>query len=806
MAGIFNSGKAVELPAPVKLAVNPVAQTAALRPVQQSQGGNARALADALGSLNGGLQRYAEVDHAIRENPESLANKEWIAQAQLMSADDLRKEVETNGPNMPRVQRDAAGVLLGEKATTDARAALTHHFNTDFDYANGDAAADADRIISGFAAALPDDISRAAFTRSMRSFRQAHLDRAVEAKATQAKTEIATAVIDSFRNTIDEAQSQGKSAEQVAALVFERSAGNRTYLGLTGQEQNDTIIGIAEEAAQRGDRALVIALLDGTRQGADGKPVPPLSRIAGNATVSAKLKDLARARQTERIEQDSYVTFETLNTQVSEGTFTEKEAAPLIANGTLTAKAAAAKVAQAADVRARLEAAAAKAEREVQFAQVYERQRAQVLTEAAHELETYAGVTNIQDVQIISKTGNGTVTITKKETIDAAIARKEAAFRDKRQMLINGGASEADADIIVNRDRVTFYAANALDNEAWKMQFNGIAAMVSPDALAKGEAGSQQAQHTAELFLQVRAANPAYAEGLLTNPQSKDFLQAYEVGRNVTRLGPAEAAIAASAWQAQPEAEKNRYRLKPEKLDKMATDAIKEAVGGWSPDTRGANFGLVRGKYEELSRLNLPEEVLQSRVAEWLDETAVPINGVLLQTPVNQGPDFPVLAEKRLKAIYEDKKDELFLDGSGDDDLYLVPTASGGTFTVWSKTRRVPIGVSITPADIESDRKQLRDERAAVAVQIAKESAAERRQTYNDYVARERALIDHWRNKRGRLGKWSADGWEKSLDRFIFEHSPEGRARAAQVQKSIPGAVEAIIGTGAANSPMMGEE
>ncbi|UFS66938.1 hypothetical protein LO749_20820 [Paracoccus denitrificans] len=735
MAGLFNTGKRVEAPAPVRLTVAPVAQTAALRPVQKEAGSNARALAEALGSLNGSLMRYAEIKQGIEEDPNSRANKEWIARAQQMGMDELQALATSGEADGIRVREDALNALLGEKAVSDARAEITEHFNTGFDYQSGDATVDVDEIIARHAEALPNDIARAAFTRGMGGFRQAWLDKVVETKVEYAKGEVSTAVIDSFRNAIDDAQAQGKSADEVAALVFERSASNRTFLGLSGQEQNETIIGIAEEAAQRGDADLADALLNGERRGAKGEVIPAIAKIAGLNSKAVRILDLARARQTELIERESYDTYSTLNRKVAEGSLTDADVKPLIANGTLTAKGAAAHVRQSDANRAQLQAREAKAQKELVYRQANERQRAEVIAAASHELESYAGVTNIHDVEVVSKTGEGTETITRQQAIDAAVTRKEQQLLDKREKMILEGSSEEEADLIVNRDRVSFYAANALDNDAWTMQFNGIAAMVPADVLAKGGAPAQQAQEVAELYLQVRATNPAYAEGIVSNPQAKEFLEAYEIERNITRLPPERALMAASLWQAKPETEKNRFRIKDDRRDEIATELLKGTLdSGWfvSADVGGANFALVRSKIEQLSRMNLPEPVIKKRTQEWLKSATVPVNGMLVGTNGRTPADFKTLAETRLKTLFEEVKEAEFLEDEPNDDLYLVPTPSGGGWTVWSKSRRVPLNYTITERDLQALRQEAEQKRAEEAAKIAAQGRARNRVYSND--------------------------------------------------------------------------
>lgn len=753
MAGLFGSGKQLAPAAPVKVQVSATPQQIAARPVQRDAGGNARALADALGGLNSSLRRYVEVDNAIKEDPESLANREWVARAQQMSMEDLQSLAQSGEADGYRVREDALNSLLGEKAISDARAEVTEFLNTDFDYQSGDATAAVDEIIARHAEALPNDLARASFVRGMGGFRQGMLDNVVTKKVEYAKTQVASAVIDSFRNTIDDAQGQGKSAADVASLVFERSASNRTFLGLTGQEQNETILAIAEEAANRGDVDLVEALLNGERKGANGETVPALSRIAGVSPKAVKLLDVARGRQTEILQRENFEVYDGLNSKVAEGSFTEADAKPLIEKGALTAQQAAAQVKQSNSNRAQREAKAAKDAQELVYKQAHERQSASVISAATSELESYAGVTNIQDVEIVSRTGDGTTTLTKKQIVDTAISRKEAQLRDKREKLIQGGTAEADADLIVNRDRVTFYAANALDNDTWKMQFNGIAAMVSPDALAKGGEPSQQAQDVAELYLQVRAANPAYAEGIVSNPQASEWLDAYEIERNLTGLPPDRAAVAASLWQAKPEHEKNRFRLKDEDRDKMSGEVLKDALGGgWftSVDTGGANYALVRSKVEQLSRMNLPETVIRQRTQDWLKTATTSVNGMLMVTNGRTPPDFKALAEAHLSELFEQVKDAEVLDDEDATDLYLVPTPSGGSWTVWSKSRRVPLAYSLTEADLQRARQEARSKRATEGAAASSGAAATRRQEIetqqmlNDAQERNSAGFGFW--------------------------------------------------------------
>ncbi|SFQ37959.1 pseudouridine-5'-phosphate glycosidase [Nitratireductor indicus] len=83
------------------------------------------------------------------------------------------------------------------------------------------------------------------------------------------------------------------SAQEAAEIIFAKSASNRDFLGLSGQEQNDTLFALAEEYAEQGREDLARALLEGSRKGADGKPLPSLMDIPRYSTKAIKLIERA---------------------------------------------------------------------------------------------------------------------------------------------------------------------------------------------------------------------------------------------------------------------------------------------------------------------------------------------------------------------------------------------------------------------------------------------------------------------------------------------------------------------------------
>ncbi len=122
-----------------------------------------------------------------------------------------------------------------------------------FDRSTGNAAAEYERMRSEYAERLPTEIARGSFYRLTGDHFRSWMEKDTEEKVSLAKQEVNTTVIASFRNSIDDAVSiHGKTPQEAAEIVFTKSAANRDFLDLWGQEQNDTIFRIAEEYALKG--------------------------------------------------------------------------------------------------------------------------------------------------------------------------------------------------------------------------------------------------------------------------------------------------------------------------------------------------------------------------------------------------------------------------------------------------------------------------------------------------------------------------------------------------------------------------
>lgn len=213
----------------------------------------------------------------------------------------------------------------------------------------------------------------------------------------------------------------------------------------------------------------------------------------------------------------------------------------------------------------------------------------------------------------------------------------------------------------------------------------------------------------------------------MSDPRAKEWLEVYDVERNITHLPADRAALSAASWVSKPETEKARFRIKDSERDKIAADAMSSVLDGWftKGETEGKNTALVRGKVEQLSRLNLPKSVIQQRTEDWIKSSTVAVNGVLIETKGRTPADFKEVSEEYLRDLQNRNAEKWGLEDEADGDLFLVPTPSGGRWFIWSKTLDVPLG-TLGVEQLGEVRQKFQKEKAQKAVEIAFKADAKR--------------------------------------------------------------------------------
>ncbi|MCX5518080.1 hypothetical protein OSH10_06505 [Kaistia defluvii] len=739
-----------------------------VRPQQREAGGNLRALADALGGLNGALQTYGTVVAKEEEDPQSRANRDWIAKRQLMSTDQLREEARLGTPAGVRVREDALNALLGEKANDDFRTRWTAFYNTEFDRTTGDAAAEYERLRQETAEALPNDLAKAAFYRLTKDHQSAWMQKDVEEKTSYVKQQINTTVIDSFRNSIDDSLNIHKlDPAKAAEIVFAKSASNRDFLGLSGQEQNETIFAIAEEYALKGNEELARALLDGVRKCSDGKKLPPLSKIAGYADKSIRLIEQAGSIRDKNVREGSFKVRVEDDDLILRGAFTEAEAEKRRGTGVYTDPELANMVDQSKRAGLAIQTKKATEEQKRALRVNSERERGRVIAQAYSAMQRVGGITSIRDVEIPSPTGEGTTTLSRAKSIEFVTDLFEENLEDRQAQLIERGTPEDVAKKQTQSARIAWYSMNRLDNAEWSHALNGIASLVTPETIAQRGQLLPQMTANAELYRTLKAANPGYLSTLITDKASREFLEVYDRAITTRRMQPDEALLMAAHEGAKDESTKVRSMVSQQDAAKIADRLLRDL----GLKREGANAAFVMGRIHDMSRSGASEKEITAELQKEIEDTSVPINGVLVFDHRDLPADFPDLVQDELKGVFEVFGKRYGLPDVS--DLFIVAESGESKWSVWSKQLRRPVGASmITPAMLDRRRgirQAAQDElvRQTVAADDAKRADAQKR--FEEEIAYERARLAETRKNGGRFMNWLADDHEERLNKRIAE-------------------------------------
>lgn len=776
-----------------------------VRPQERQVGGNLRALADALGGLNSALQNYGAVKRAQEEDPNARANQEWVAKRQQMSAEQLREEAKNGTPDGIRVREDALNSLLGERANDDFRKKWLEYYNTEFDQTSGDASAEYQRMREEYAAGLPSEIARGNFYRLTGDHYRAWMEKDTETKVAYVKQQVNTTITDGFRNDVDDARHAGKSAQDAAAMVFAKSAANRDFIGLSGQEQNDTVFALAQEYALKGDEEMARALLEGARKGADGKPLPALVKIPAYADKALRLMEQAGDMRDKKAKENSLRAQIEANDLESRGAFTEAEAEKRKGRGIWSDDELANMVDRSNRNRLMAEHKAEEAERKRQVRLQSEREEQGTYAQAYNVMGRFGGINRIRDVEVSSPSGEGTRTISKQAIIDHVVDLKEDDFTEQQESLVAGGMDAGEAKAKVDRMRVDWYAGNKIVNEGWQNTLNGIAGRATTDTLLQKGEVSEYMKSSAALYRQLKSVNPAYLSTVLTDKSSREFLEAYDTAVTHRKMPEDEALVHAALWTAKPESEKVRSLIEHDAADKLAEKTMRNVGSAWNLpwgkgglDRRNSNYQYVMGRIEEMSLNGATEEEIADNLEAEILETSVPINGVLVFANKDLPDDFPGLMQGELDKRFKELGSRYGIEDPS--DLYVVADGSESKWYVVSKSRPgLLIGVApITAQSLEATRSERRKAHEAEIRKMANakdEERAEIGRRYKEQVAAERQQIQYWRDRaaarkgpRKSLAGSIADSLQWNLDEKLAGdmsmHNQLTRGVKAEVEKS----------------------
>lgn len=772
--GLF--GVRVQAPQLRKVALQPagVPNSPQVRPQVVDGGGNLAALTDALGGLSASLQSLAKMKDAVRDDPESKANKEWLARAQMMDRDQLIALANSGEAEGNRVREDAINALLGDRAYADFLPAMETYFSTEFDRTSGDPGQAYEEKRKEYAAALPNDIARANFYRLTEPHKARIVGGVTDERIATTKQQINTTIVDSWYQQITEAGKGGKlDPDAVASAIFDGSAANQTFFGLSGAEQDATIWALAQRLAADGKVDEAEALINAPRKGADGSVLPPLGTIPEFAVQGKSLIEAAkteRARQTNigsaerRVEvfakvDSGELTLEDIKAETGDGLlFSEQEAARLVA--------------QSDENRETIKTKATMAE-------AAKRDEDAAMARAGELMSRPGGVNRIVDVEVRTPTG-GTKTLTREERIGGVRRAKEVEWASAVDRMVANGMSEAEAKAAISDVRQGWYISNAVPNEEWSRSFSTLPQMVTPTALDKNPGLATKAAETAESYLNLRAKSPAYAETLVDSA-SREFLETYALAREIDGMTPEEAVAAAAGLTSMPKIDKALSEMKADDRDKIVRgvlSATREGTDGEQAEAGPATSALINEQVNRMAARGMPKEAIERSLKTWVSERTISVNGVLV--PVQKGMDaeFPLLVDRHLQKVFADKAEVLKSYGiEGPEDLSIAPVAGETRWLVISKETGLPVGAvnlnSSTLAGLKKERQAEIDAEIAANLAAGEEAAAERKKVYDDRIDWYDAVIADHRKQGSKLRAWYADELEAEKQDYINRHNPE---------------------------------
>lgn len=750
-----------------------------VRPQEYEAGTNLNALASALGGLNQSLQNFSARQKQKAEDPNDLANRQYVGRVQQMNLEQLRAEAASGSADGNLIKQDALASLLGERQNAAFRDRWLTFYNTEFDKTGGNMQAEYDRLRSEFASELPDDVSKGNFFRLTGPHFEQWQNEDTKAKVSYVQEQIGTTVVQSFRTANEDMAGAGKTPQERANAILTMSASNREFLEMSGQQQDATIMQFAQELALQGEEELVTALLQGTRNGSDGRPLPALGANPKYTTDALKLIESAGNIADQTARDNGYPAFVAVSELVRDGKFTEAEAEKYRGGRLFTDEQLSTFTNNSTNNRIRAEETFIKEQAARQTRLASEQAETSLTTSAFMELTGMNGTRRIADKEVPSFDGTTTRTITSKAQIDGAVTMFENAMASQEKVWVEQGMDPAEAARRTRQQKLMWYSQNSIPNAEWSDILNGIAPRATVEVLLERGDVAGQIMEQAELYRELSAANPAYLSTMLTDAKSKAFLETYAMAVENRRM-PKEGALHYAATQvAQPEHIKVQSILSPQQTDNLVTGLLRDL--GF--DERSSNADHVRQRVIDLGMSNFKEDEIRDRLKQEIGDTTVEIHGMLVPDRRDLPKDFPELVEAELQGALE-----VFgaTYGITDiNDLYVVPVSGQSKWLIVAKSLGgLPLGggAYVTPQSLDVQRQKKSREHDALVLQQLVASDAERatyQQQYEASIAEQRALIEVWRNKTGKLAPTIADYMQDVLDdrlerdRILREMTPE---------------------------------
>jgi len=606
--------QAPEIRGPAPFRPTPIQSSTYVRPAEQSGvGDNLARLADALSPLNSALVRFGT--QAIQQQQQ--AGQPATVQAKYGTMPFAEFSAKLGRGEIPEANQEAFGALAGARFADEWNREIGAWTSSpEYDGTTAGLQAKMDQRRQEIMTTLPSEAAKAIFSRASQPFYERYLQGAVKREAEAAAGQLDTNVMSQYRLIVEDGLAKGLDANAIAGAVVAAGKANRNILKLPGPRQNALLFDVAREYALQGRPDIVKAILEHDRDG-----VGPLGKTADYSVKGLQLVEAAQGVADKDARARNFDVMAEINAKAADGSLTKKDVDtyrtthPWLGEGFMLAN-----LDQANRVRASTAEAAAKAEAEramkedaaLQEDTIYAQDYAASLNPAG------GGLDRLADIEVPDGRG-GTKTLTGQKRRDNAVQRRLA---ESKASLSAG----TDPRVQFEAD-LQWFSANKVANPEWAAKLNGVQAAAATAVVAKGGKLPATVTDAADLYLDLHAKNPAYAEMLVKDAKSEEFFETYRLYRQ-DGLTPEQAAVVTSTAL-----ENSKTAPAPKVSDEELEKRVREQMRGWWSEVypTGSDIGVLRQKAKQYALTRPPSQAIDEAI-QWFKNTHTNINGRAVYT------------------------------------------------------------------------------------------------------------------------------------------------------------------------------
>lgn len=501
----------------------------------------------------------------------------------------------------------------------------------------------------------------------------------------QMKADTVSGVYDVFMGQAQTLLADGKSPQEVVAALRSNYEGNRQLLHVDFREQDREMIRLAEAFAAQGNKAMVEALLNGERSGADGTVLGPLSqnrefqadaiRILnaadrqlqqnnGDAAFDTRMGFNEQAR-TGNLAVDDLTTYH----QQNPGAFTDAQVISLI-NQNKSYNDAQAEQAAKHEQRLALEAQSRASEA--------------TLLQRNMDLATSGQLPYIEPGTVLTSSGE-----TKAVSVDDQKKAVAAEIVRQTDWFVSNGGSPDEAFA----RQVEAFTTNDLVNPKWARVLSA-GRVASTPFTNSGGALPEQLRYGADLYLRLHAANPVLLDNHVKGSADRDFYEAFRIAIQYGGVALEQALQTATAMTADPERAQAAAKVTISEIDRRAQSIT---YGGglfnWGA-SRPRNQGYVESEIGRLGKFyaanGLDADAALDEAKARFEATHTSVNGNFIYTAGRNIPrNFGELATHALERYAEDFGEEE--GGKEVGDLTIRPAVNGDSWLIVDTLTQLPV-------------------------------------------------------------------------------------------------------------------